>query len=311
MKKYLLVTLLACMAFTAQAKILRVNNTSGSSAPYTSISAALEEAVNGDTIMVDASDKSYGNITFNGDKKVVMIGPGYWLVKNGIVQEGMSSATLGTVTIRTEGVVIKGFTTSRVEIYMPNVVLQRCFVDGIIYIYEDVSNCVIHQNIIETGITGSNIRNLQITNNIFLSSNETWGGNVIRGAKGSYIAYNSFIRNIGNSKHFDVSNCTIEHNILCVEGNVSSTVSNSYSDNYTFGNVSPYGSYSYYEVIYDSAIQESELAFSEGKYGAFAGDDPYVISGVPSGPVIEDIVVPTTVEKGNTMSVTIKVGITK
>jgi hypothetical protein len=45
--------------------------------------------------------------------------------------------------------------------------------------------------------------------------------------------------------------------------------------------------------------------------GAFNGDDPYVISGIPAGPVIQDITVPATVEQGGTLNVTIKLGIQK
>ena len=58
-------------------------------------------------------------------------------------------------------------------------------------------------------------------------------------------------------------------------------------------------------------MKAAEQALPEGDYGAFAGDSPYVISGIPSAPVIEDLVVPTTVEAGSKMKVTIKVGIQK
>lgn len=321
MKKYLLVTLLACMAFTAQAKILRVNNTSGNSAPYTSISAALDEAVNGDTIMVDASNTSYGDVTINVNKKVVMIGPGYWLVQNGIVQEGISSAMLGKLTIKTAGVVIKGLNISSINISSPKVVIQRCLV-GSILMSRGSDNCVFCQNYItgdinvsESQYSWSRCYNIQITNNIFIYQN-AYDGATIRATADSYIAYNTFVRKLRYSgdKHLrGLENSTIEHNIISVEGTSDNSDGCSFSDNYTYissnafdSSFSPYTDYST-----DLAVRKTELSFSEGKYGAFAGDDPYVISGVPSGPVIEDIVVPTTVEKGNTMSVTIKVGITK
>lgn len=319
MKKYLLVTLLACMAFTAQAKILRVNNTSGDSAPYTSISAALEEAVNGDTIMVDASYTNYGEVTINVNKKVVMIGPGYWLVENGIVQEGMGAAMLDKLTIRTEGVVIKGLWISSINISSPKVVIQRCRV-GDIQMSKGSDNCVFCQNYITGGISvgasqysENRCYNIQITNNIFTNGNV----DIISAITDSYIAYNTFVRKLGDkdSRHLHkLNNCTVEHNIMSVEGTDEYYSKGcSFSDNYTYissnafnTSYSPYTNYST-----DSAVRKTELSFSEGKYGAFAGDDPYVISGIPSGPVIEDIVVPATVEKGNTMSVTIKVGITK
>ena len=46
-------------------------------------------------------------------------------------------------------------------------------------------------------------------------------------------------------------------------------------------------------------------------HGAFAGNDPYVISGVPAGPIITDMVVPATVEMGSKLNVTIKVDISR
>ena len=54
MKKTLLILAAACMAVAANAKILRVSNVSGSSAPYSTIEAAHEAANAGDTIMVDS-----------------------------------------------------------------------------------------------------------------------------------------------------------------------------------------------------------------------------------------------------------------
>ena len=47
------------------------------------------------------------------------------------------------------------------------------------------------------------------------------------------------------------------------------------------------------------------------QYGAFAGDDPYVISGIPAGPVIERLTVPVSVEEGSKLNVTIKLGLQK
>ena len=59
-------------------------------------------------------------------------------------------------------------------------------------------------------------------------------------------------------------------------------------------------------------IDKEILNLSKGlAYGAFAGNDPYILSGVPAGPVVQDLIVPTTVEKGSKMNVTIKVGVVK
>ena len=70
------------------------------------------------------------------------------------------------------------------------------------------------------------------------------------------------------------------------------------------------------EAITNSAIDSDyynlELLQSVmNTHGAFAGTDPYVISGVPSGPVITDMKIPTTLEVGNKLNVTIKVDVSR
>ena len=52
-----------------------------------------------------------------------------------------------------------------------------------------------------------------------------------------------------------------------------------------------------------------EIAAAIADKGAFNGDDPYVISGIPAGPVIQDITVPASVAQGSTLNVTIKLGV--
>ena len=54
MKKLLILSAM-CMVMTAQATVLRVSNVTNSGAPYSNIPAAIEAAVDGDTIMVDGS----------------------------------------------------------------------------------------------------------------------------------------------------------------------------------------------------------------------------------------------------------------
>lgn len=85
--------------------------------------------------------------------------------------------------------------------------------------------------------------------------------------------------------------------------NSGSGVSN-FSDNIVIENT--YNTYD--NNIIDSGVKALEWSTT---HGAFAGDSPYVISGVPSAPVIENLVVPTSVEYGSKMNVTIKIGVQK
>ncbi len=304
MKKTMLFLAAISIAFAANAKILRVSNVSGSSAPYTSIEAAHDAASSGDTIMIDASPNSYGEITLSVNKQLVLIGPGYWLVENGIVSEGTSSASLKNLTIKCEGTVVKGLSTGTLVIDAPKVIINRCNTGSITL---NADNCIISQNFIQGGISGgkssSKSQYHQITNNI-LHHYASFAYYVIQYMDNSYIAYNTARGSYVSFK--GVENSTIDNNIAAEYSSVSST--NSTSNNYET---------TYYrENLGVNSIDSDYLAVElptedQGKYGAFAGDSPYILSGVPSGPVIQDLVVPTTVEMGSKMNVTIKVGMIK
>lgn len=91
----LLILSAMCMAMTAQATVLRVSNVPNSGAPYSTIPAALEVAVAGDTIMVDGSSTNYlisGGLQVT--KRIVLIGPGYLLTENGVLANGNASTTV-------------------------------------------------------------------------------------------------------------------------------------------------------------------------------------------------------------------------
>ena len=108
MKKTMLFLAAFSMTVAANARILRVSNVTGSSAPYTSIDAAHDAASAGDTIMVDGSSAKYGgtNGKYDITKKLVIIGPGYWLVENDVIAEGSSSASVATLNLKTTGIVV-------------------------------------------------------------------------------------------------------------------------------------------------------------------------------------------------------------
>jgi len=61
-----------------QAGVLVVDNSPGSGAPYSNLQTAIDAAAGGDTIMIQPSPASYGNITIT--KQLVLIGPGHHAV---------------------------------------------------------------------------------------------------------------------------------------------------------------------------------------------------------------------------------------
>lgn len=323
--KKLFVLIALCMATAAQATILRVSNVTNSGAPYTNIPAAIEAAQEGDTIMVDGSPDPYTDsspmvASLDINKRLVLMGPGYFLTQNGVRKDGASTAIIDTeidVLEAAAGTVIQGFTFNlAIEVYAPNTIITRCKLDGTLNISQTATNVVIHQNFCSSFIVGgsatdNSASNTQITNNIFTHSTGLEAG-VVRYFKNAYFAYNTFTQYYNQSFYYPIRNfesSTIENNVFF--GNEKNFATCTFNNNY-WGSPSnnPYGSLTTDKQMAEVALS-NELATAFADKGAFKGDDPYVISGVPAGPIIQDIIVPTSVEKGKALNVTIKLGIQK
>ena len=317
----------------------------GSSAPYSTIQAAVDAANAGDTIMVDGSNTEYEETFIS--KRLVLIGPGFWINDNGLVNEAAPSAiTKLEILSAAAGTVIEGFKFDNpsnwgIKINADNCIVRRCnFYSSGSYkaisfsrdrdsngnlTGPDPKGAVIHQNFfansaITTYALNELMTNVQITNNIFVNNGASECD--IQDITSSYIAYNTMVG--GNSfwtGFASIYASTIEHNIvrliekeepnenfrneLIWYPNIHIKDNNEWSDNYEMYN-------DFVDYKTDKDIRDAELALTGGKnYGAFAGDSPYVLSGIPAAPVIQDLVMPTTVEKGKKMNVTIKVGIQK
>lgn len=301
-------TLVALMgAVVSQATILRVNNSPGSSAQYSDVKTAIDAAAEGDTVLVEGSSTNYGKID-KLDKRIVLRGPGYWLVENGIAEVGFTSARIPNITVTSPGVVIEGLQiTNKVTVKANNVVVRRCLfsdANGGLVI-NGAKDCVIHQNMFyrcKPSCTDFYVqdRNIQITNNIIMGQ--------VAGFGGSYIAYNTFIVSSSTAENLfkDITYSTIEHNILPSEAVNSNgwndTESNAKKDN-VFMELMKYS-----EVTTDGSVKD---ATTTTEAGAFAGDSPYVLGGIPSGLVLQSLQAPVTIDEGTPFNVSIKVGVVK
>lgn len=313
MKKLLMISAM-CMAMTAHATVLRVSNVTNSGAPYSTISDALAVAAPGDTIMVDGSSTNYKLL--NGlqvTKRIVLMGPGYLLTQNGVLANGNAPAIFEssfTLSGEATGTIIQGMTfTADLNIQTPNIVITRCKLDGNVRISSGATNLVIHQNLISSKVGGTGSvapANVQITNNIFTKKLDFTGG-IVYGITESRFAYNTFTGYAGGSyvPIASFTSCTIENNIfLHPELSFSSCTMN---NNYWGDSDNPY-----IDLTNDLQIKNADtsaIAEAIADKGAFSGDDPYVISGIPAGPMIQDITVPASVEQGKTLNVTIKLGV--
>ena len=299
-------TAITCLVMATQASTLRVNNTDPSS-PYATLNDAVEAASDGDTIMVEGSSINYGDITIN--KKLVLIGPGYWLRENGIVTEAGYSAKVHTLTTMSEGTVIMGiYSDNQIIVGAPKTIIRRCAVVSAKYrsieMLKGANNCVITQCFLSGGF-GSNdeetstYRHL-ISNNI-IDDMQLWY------IKDSYIGYNTiydswknYTCGVGNKIEKNLLNMTeFPLGFNDQKNNINAV------DNYFLGD--------FFKTVIkkDTDIRDYAYPQAANGRGAFAGDTPYVISGIPASPIIETLTVPNSAEAGGEMTIKVKLGTAK
>ena len=143
MKHIFSLLFIVMLAGSLQAKIWRVNNTPEVDADFNTAQEAHDGASNGDTLYFEGSPDSYGDLT--SIKKLVILGPGYFLGENKGHQANLCSAKLSTIYLKKEagrtaspgsdaieasssaGTVICGTEVSGgLYIYTPSNTIQRC-----------------------------------------------------------------------------------------------------------------------------------------------------------------------------------------
>lgn len=311
MKRNLLAFTLIAMGLTMSAATLRVNNIKGSGAQYTTFAAAHEAAQDGDVIIVDGSEDSYGKIDVT--KKITVQGPGYFLAVNDATKEGYSPAVFDEVNLKCDGAKVTGLCVEGyINMRADDLVVTRCYAKNISlcqdYSYTNghITRGVIHQNYILLGISGdhysASATYMQVTNNIIANGYQAMFCNMDR----SVISRNTAIGTESGVR--SLTNCVIENNISYnIEDSYYANKDNTYNNNIKFGSTSVYGSSSNRN---DASIKAVDATLATDK-GAFSGDDPYVLSGLSSGPVLQDIVMPESVAQGDDLKVTVKIGTSK
>jgi len=307
MKKFLFFLFIAIAIVTVHGKTLRVNNTPGNGAPYTTFSAALEDANTGDVIILEPSTTSYGDLTIN--KSVTVKGVGYFLDVNTNDKEGLLNAQASKVNIKAPNVTVSNLeiNTINVSSSAPKAVITRCYFWWFYFQPKDnetCENCIIHQNFISGNISTSSYpqfltSNVQITNNIFTYNDAS--SNRISGVTNSVISRNS----IFTQQTYPIHPTNVKGSVI--EYNICKNITNSSSSNSFNGNVDNTGVYDNNSAKNDKLMMEAELQLNVDA-GAFSGSDPYVLSGLPSGPRVTDLEVPVSVEKGEDLRVTVKIG---
>ncbi|MCF8374317.1 MAG: hypothetical protein K9H64_22030 [Bacteroidales bacterium] len=171
----ILATLVVFFAMNLNATVWTVSNHTGM-ADYTSLQTAIDSAGYGDTLYLEASPNSYGNATFY--KKLIVVGPGYWLIENDSTQANMDTACVNSLIFNpgSEGSILSGITVNAnfsgfmnsnifakmIIINTDSITIQRCHIvthtyqsagkSCNIYIDGNRNNIVLQQNWINTSI---------------------------------------------------------------------------------------------------------------------------------------------------------------
>jgi hypothetical protein len=244
--------------YSVYAKIWRVNNNPGIVANFTTLQGAHDGAASGDTIHLEGSPNNYGSLTCN--KKLFIVGPGFYLGENPGTQALQQSAQVGGFTLNagSAGTVISGldFRINSINVFSNDIVIRRnnfCsqangifdYQIGQIYLYYlsnsngnvAVSNIFITQNFGVKIISSFPVTSLLITNN-FLA----YDGYVGDATTGSCLSLNSntdaiIQNNIFRRGTVQVNNSHVSNNIM-YQGFFNGTanlVSNNIANSTQFG----------------------------------------------------------------------------
>ncbi|WP_435354137.1 hypothetical protein [Emticicia sp. SJ17W-69] len=318
-----------------QAQIVRI--TAG-----TDLQAAIDNATAGTTFLVEGGN--YNSLTIS--KRIGLIGTGYLLGANGTnTQASPNVATIQNLSFNpgSQNSIISGFQLSSIMVSTHNIIIQRNLVGGILS--QNADNTLIKQNFIENYLSFSNstgfiVKNNIIGDNITFSSSSVplMAGQIINNTLNArYVKCADSTTTTGNFFNFLTNINIIKNNIFIGKvfvGNNCSTpqilsVQNFYSfDNnvaggVTFANISNKVTTNFANMFVgypnnpnglpkDARFQLPTNSPAKGAgenlsdAGAFGGDEPYVLSGIPIGPVVYDLQVPTSTAVGQTIQVQIK-----
>lgn len=334
--KYLSI-LFVCMmaAVSVNAKTWRVNNNAGVIADFTTFFAAVNAAAAGDTIHLEPSATSYGTNSFTLGKRVIVIGPGYFLDPTNVSEPantGLQAATkesrldffrLGTGADGSKflGITIQG------SIYfngVSNVSFEKVYFPAGAY-FESGTNdgCTFRKCFFNNGTAISSSASAVLTN--FVTENTIFyngsyvtlttlsgSGNIFRNNSmvngNAWTLSNAYIANniIGTGSQCTFTNCTIKNNLFQVNQTLPGTATNNQvnvnmTTVYTGGTTGSFDS----RMVLKAGSPAIAAGLTVGAVtnpdcGAFGATDPYKLSGIPNTPSIYTLTVPTSIPSGST-----------
>lgn len=316
--KTLFLTSLSLFWLQASATVHTVNNNVPSPGQYTSVSAAITAAANGDTIYISASPYNYNGFTVN--KELTFIGSGH---KPQNVNTNVSF--VDNITISANNVRIVGFNLNRVEgsSTQSNLKVERCLVRDQVSLSGNWTTVTLESNVFESTGTNFNPNYYAAFNGVTVKNNIFNG--TIQDAWGYYGMNNFLIKNnlfLNATQAFSGSNrlLTINNNIFYRANPANTVTSSSFNNNISFqcaNNAFPIGASSntgsgnientdpllvnfpaagaYFSYIYDYNLQSTSPAKNAGTdgkdIGLTGGDGYFQKFGIPPIPQIRNLTI--------------------
>lgn len=337
-----LVTLLIGLPLFAAT--LRVNNAPGTSPDHATIQAAINAASDGDTILIEGSASTYAGFTLT-NKRLNLIGPGHNLAANpgtpanklGAVI-AVSSSSIQTTTSQAgtaDGTLVMGLeflSELRLE-SCANVTVSRCAFNsqsGSGRLYLNGPTNLVSQSLFRgtsplswgvNNTSGNRIENCIIADGslsvgssaslLYLRNNILFG---VSAASGTAIQADN---NLFLGTSVPTSNAIYRNNFfpsalnpnLVGSGNVGSVNFSAVMPAYQSSSASPDGRYQLSTGISPLPANPALNAGTDGTHvGPFGGPNPYVLSGVPPLPTIDEISAPQFAAPGSSLTIRVKVG---
>jgi hypothetical protein len=317
MKKNMFIIALFLISVSfVNATVWRLNNAPGTDADFTTLQAAHDSplVLNGDTLYLEASSGSYGNLV--ATKKLIIIGAGYFLAENLNNQAIITSSVVSDITFNngSQGSKICGCQIQKIEINTSNVSIERNYItrntnsNYLVRVNSDnINNLLIKNNYLhynaayhsfayciytnKNGINNVTILNNYIYTPYFHSDKAAIDlGSGFSGLIQNNIVYGNirvnnsiFYNNILIDGVFTPSNTSVLHNISngTQFGTDNGNQSNVNMANVFIGTGSTDGQWQ---------LKEGSPAIGAGlggiDCGMFGGTDPYILSGIPAIPAI-------------------------
>ncbi len=335
----LVLGLIAFVVSTAQAAIIRIDNRQGRPTDFPDLGTAISKAQAGDTIYVAGSTDNYGvgkEIIVN--KPLKLVGPGYFLDDNFPRNRTESfPAWIVDLRIATEGAgtEVTGLSIQRLEVNADDCFIHRCFFDTVfIGRGRSVARTRVHQSYFSFDNDGNtslqwNGRDLMFSNNLFIVDNEeeitdtrfgiensvdstaTFSHNTILNAEivqhrsGSQTTFEGNILYLANSSRF---NLFLEDNVRISENNIVGHLDGQRYNAPILDEIFLRTGSS--DVRWQLGLSAENPARGAGGFGedlgAFGGQTPYVISGIPPIPHFEIFEAQSTVGPTGTLKVRLR-----